>query len=236
MMKPRRCAVRRRDRARAPAAAPPAAGHRRHAGVGSSRRRGARAAARGPRAGPRARADRTPGRWGHGAPERGSRRRDVHAARAGGRGAAGPRHGASRGQGRRRRDRSPASPASPSAPRSTTGPRHPAAPTARSRRARRPSSGARCRPPLGRCASSRRPDREGACASISSSVRGRARESRGAHVDHRFQSCALASRAPSASAANFAHPTLGSISRVPACEAKPQSLPIITFSRPTSVA
>ena len=43
-------------------------------------------------------------------------------------------------------------------------------------------------------------------------------------------------RAPSASAANLAQPTFGSISLVAAWEAKPQSLPIITFSRPTSSA
>src|SRR5215467_9335241 len=50
------------------------------------------------------------------------------------------------------------------------------------------------------------------------------------------QSLLVAMRAPSASAANLAQPTFGSISRLPACEANPQSLPIMTFSRPTSSA
>jgi hypothetical protein len=50
----------------------------------------------------------------------------------------------------------------------------------------------------------------------------------------RPQSCRVASRAPSAMAANFNHATLGwvSLNRMPEA-AKPQSAPAMTFSRPT---
>jgi hypothetical protein len=46
----------------------------------------------------------------------------------------------------------------------------------------------------------------------------------------------LAMRAPSAIAANFAHTTSGSTAAWPTQVPNPQSLPAITFSRPTSLA
>src|SRR5262249_24812726 len=56
-------------------------------------------------------------------------------------------------------------------------------------------------------------------------------------VQPRPQSCRVASRAPSAIAANFSHTTLGwtSLNRTPEA-AKPQSAPAMTFSRPTILA
>src|SRR5207245_3541617 len=53
----------------------------------------------------------------------------------------------------------------------------------------------------------------------------------------RPQSCRVASRAPSAIAANFSHATLAWVSLNRAAEAaNPQSAPAITFSRPTILA
>ena len=52
----------------------------------------------------------------------------------------------------------------------------------------------------------------------------------------RFQNSREAMRAPSAIAASFAHTTSGSTAAWPTQVPKPQSLPAITFSRPTSLA
>ena len=51
-----------------------------------------------------------------------------------------------------------------------------------------------------------------------------------------FHSCWLASRAPSAIAASFAQVIFGSTGTRAAKVAKPQSLPAMTFSRPTTSA
>src|SRR4029450_5715569 len=63
------------------------------------------------------------------------------------------------------------------------------------------------------------------------------REGPSPHAPHaRPQSSRVAIRAPSTSASNFAHTTLGWISVDPANVAKPQSAPAMTFSRPTTFA
>ncbi len=54
-------------------------------------------------------------------------------------------------------------------------------------------------------------------------------------MDHPHN-CLLAMAAPSLSDLNFAHTMLGWISFEPAKVAKPQSVPAITFSRPTTLA
>ena len=51
-----------------------------------------------------------------------------------------------------------------------------------------------------------------------------------------LHSCSLASRAPSAIAASFAQVIFGSTGTRAAKVAKPQSLPAMTFSRPTTPA
>ena len=57
-----------------------------------------------------------------------------------------------------------------------------------------------------------------------------------AAVPQSFQNSREAIRAPSAIAAIFAHTTSGSTAACPTHVPKPQSLPAITFSRPTSFA
>ncbi len=53
---------------------------------------------------------------------------------------------------------------------------------------------------------------------------------------HAYQSASEAIRAPSARAASFAQAMLGKIMSSSALVAKPQSVPAITFSRPTTPA
>src|SRR5262245_19833273 len=76
---------------------------------------------------------------------------------------------------------------------------------------------------------------QGAPADVLASQRG-GRTARLGHDELRPQSCFVAIRAPSTSASNFAHTTLGWISVEPANVAKPQSAPAMTFSRPTARA
>ena len=55
-------------------------------------------------------------------------------------------------------------------------------------------------------------------------------------VAHHPHNCLLAMAAPSLSDLNFAHTMLGWISFEPANVAKPQSVPAMTFPRPTTLA
>ena len=54
--------------------------------------------------------------------------------------------------------------------------------------------------------------------------------------DYRWKNARVASRAPSARVASFAHTMSGSTADCPTQVPKPQSVPAMTFSRPTSVA